>query len=352
MPRARAHITSLIEQHHRQVERIAELEALIAEATNGGGSASQPAPPSPSPAPPAGAAASKAKKLARPKMSIDDALKAEEAALRELEAETRALKASLPAQDQGTDESEAATASSSSSPPRRTITTLDQFGNPVRTPGRTPRAPGSIGARSLFQGPPGSASTPGRTRASLIAAAEDGHPIDRFSPLKLLSTPRTAQRASLFGTHASLRKTARPSEGRFLFTKPMPTPQSGAPAAAPRASLYAGVGSSSVPEAVDATPVAGGSEEDDDVQPSGEAEQEDDDQTVRFGQYHAPEGQDQFGAPTHDEVPQRESELETEHEGDEPEPSADEEASAKVISGVEVELPSVEIACVSTLSAR
>ncbi len=47
MPRARAHITSLIEQHHRQVQRIAELESLIAEATSGGGGpASQPVPPS------------------------------------------------------------------------------------------------------------------------------------------------------------------------------------------------------------------------------------------------------------------------------------------------------------------
>ena len=195
MPRARAHIQNLLDAHQAQIERIAELERLIAEATN---PSATPARPQPQAGP------------SKPQLSADEAIRAEEQALRKLEAKiaphrqaARAPAAPLPAPR------------SPSPPPARPLVAQ----TPARTPAKTPTTIPHI-ANSLVNG-----ATPHRAAPPTL---------NRFSPLKLF-TPRArlgrssmaqdetfdgdAQR-SIFGRGSILRSSANSSRKPVLTLSP------------------------------------------------------------------------------------------------------------------------------------
>ncbi|KAL7422483.1 hypothetical protein Q5752_003131 [Cryptotrichosporon argae] len=168
MPRARAHITNLQDAHQRQKARIAELERLIVEASRGSTPAPQPEAPTPEAV------------STPPRLSADEALRAEEEYIRALEAEIlphrRAAAAETEASDAGAPRTPAARSAFAATTPRAAPTSAQSapVSAPTPAPPQTPRAMPNI-TNSLVHG-----ATPHKSAAH----------VSRFSPLRLLGTPR------------------------------------------------------------------------------------------------------------------------------------------------------------------
>ncbi|WWD02259.1 hypothetical protein V865_000297 [Kwoniella europaea PYCC6329] len=170
MPRARAHIANLLDSHHSSQERLIELERLIEEASkpistpSPSTSTSTTAKPSPTPE------SSSSSTADQPKLTPEEAIKAEEASLRALEASLIPLRKSSQANQ--SDSPPPSTRQLPSSPPPTTTMQVQTpakpaFGIPTQTPAREmPHVTNSLVVNGM---------TPRR--------------IDRFSPLKLI-TPR------------------------------------------------------------------------------------------------------------------------------------------------------------------
>lgn len=207
MPRARATIANLLETHHTQLERVAELELQIEEA------AKTPAAPAPPPISSAksGIAAPSARKgppesSAAAKMTFEDAVKAEEVALRAMEAQLVPLRAaqaaaasSSTAPAENMEHRSAFTASSilPTSPP-----TSQPQAQPLSASTRTRTPAAQKITNSLVNG-----TTPRRARATPgpVEVLTEGFEFDRFSPLKFLGTPRARGKASA-STRSALRE--------------------------------------------------------------------------------------------------------------------------------------------------
>ncbi|ODO11025.1 hypothetical protein I350_01625 [Cryptococcus amylolentus CBS 6273] len=219
MPRARAHVQNLLDSHHANLDRLAELEMLIEEA-------SQPtagAPSSPTPAQPEKLGESVAGEP-KEKLSAEDALKAEEAALRALESRLAPLRRA--ARDKQTE-------SQDSVPPQgRNI--------PQSPPSSSSQAAESSLTSSQMPSQP---RTPGRTMPHVTNSLVNATPrherndwperIDRFSPLKLLTTPRAPRPLGGTGLREGIFERARASQAASA--------SEGVPPSAPRgltASLF------------------------------------------------------------------------------------------------------------------
>ncbi|WWC93458.1 hypothetical protein V866_000292 [Kwoniella sp. B9012] len=172
MPRARAHIANLLDSHHSSQKRLIELERLIEEASkpistsSPSTSTSTTAKPSPTPE----SSSSSTSTADQPKLTPEEAIKAEETSLRALEASLIPLRKSSQANQ--IDSPPPSTKQLPSSPPPTTTTQMQTpakpaFGIPTQTPAREmPHVTNSLVVNGM---------TPRR--------------IDRFSPLKLI-TPR------------------------------------------------------------------------------------------------------------------------------------------------------------------
>ncbi|WVR09487.1 hypothetical protein IAU60_006555 [Kwoniella sp. DSM 27419] len=176
MPRARAHIANLLDTHHSSVDRLAELERLIAEVNQSIANTS-PQPesvPEPTPAP----AAEQPADVDAPKLTPEEAIKAEEAALRALEASLiplrKAGRTSEP--DPSFNSPPRGSNRMASSPAQRT-----PFGRGQDQSQQTPFRAESMHAR-----------TPAREMPAITNSLVTATPrrVDRFSPLKLIGTPR------------------------------------------------------------------------------------------------------------------------------------------------------------------
>ncbi|OCF57571.1 hypothetical protein L486_05030 [Kwoniella mangroviensis CBS 10435] len=168
MPRARAHIANLLDSHHSSQERLIELERLIEEASKpisipststSTSITSEPAPSRESSIPD------------QPKLTPEEAIKAEEASLRALEASLIPLRRSSQANQSGSPPPSTRQLTSSPPPTKSTIQmqtpAKPAFGYPSQTPAREmPHVTNSLVVNGI---------TPRR--------------VDRFSPLKLI-TPR------------------------------------------------------------------------------------------------------------------------------------------------------------------
>ena len=171
-------MSKLIEQHDQHLERIVELERMISEAT-----AEQH--PKPKARPSKGS--EQTPDAPRTKLTPDEAIQAEEAALKILEASIKSQRKPI---TPGSPSSPVAVRSPNKSPAAATTS---------QTPARTPKAMPTI-TNSLVSG------TPFRSGSRKQSG------IDRFSPLRLIGTPReklppSALRSS--GTRTSI--FARPS---------------------------------------------------------------------------------------------------------------------------------------------
>ncbi|WVQ68389.1 uncharacterized protein L199_006597 [Kwoniella botswanensis] len=172
MPRARAHIADLLDSHHSSQERLIELERLIEEASKPISTPSLSASTSTTVKPSSTPESSSSSTADQPKLTPEEAIKAEEASLRALEASLIPLRKSYQANQ--SDSPPPSTRQLPSSPPPTTTTTMQKqtpakpaFGIPTQTPAREmPHVTNSLVVNGM---------TPRR--------------IDRFSPLKLI-TPR------------------------------------------------------------------------------------------------------------------------------------------------------------------
>ncbi|WWC90487.1 uncharacterized protein L201_005423 [Kwoniella dendrophila CBS 6074] len=183
MPRARAHITNLLDTHHASQERLIELERLIEEA-------SRPISPStfksksssPIPGTSSQDQTNDQQQQEQPILTTDEAIKAEEAALKALEASLIPLRKSFQSSNQPTITSESfsppppSTRQLPSSPPISTKSTVFQ------TPAKTP-------IRNTLQTPATMAREMPHVTNSLVGNGMTPRRIDKFSPLKLI-TPR------------------------------------------------------------------------------------------------------------------------------------------------------------------
>lgn len=193
MPRARAHVINLLDQHHRNLDRLAELEMLIAEANR---PVDIPASPSHQPE------EAEEPRQEPVKLTPEEAIKAEEAALRALEAKIIPLRrGSQPSQDEQ---------------PLKPQDMVPPVGKNI------PQSPPSSQLQSQFesqptpsqaQSAPAQPRTPGRSMPhvtnSLVNATprhaierlERAERIDRFSPLKLITprAPGTLRGEGIFG---------------------------------------------------------------------------------------------------------------------------------------------------------
>ncbi|KAK8854665.1 hypothetical protein IAR55_003404 [Kwoniella newhampshirensis] len=174
MPRARAHVTNLLDTHHRQAERLAELERLIAEANKP--SSARTSEPGRGPT-----SSDTTSQSPQAKLAPEEAIKAEEAALRAIEARLAPLRRSAFASQ----------ASQSNSSPR----------GPQSPPIAGSSSPSGTFAPSSVSRPtpkynsnvPDNMRTPAREMPHVTNSLVNGttpRRIDRFSPLKFLGTPR------------------------------------------------------------------------------------------------------------------------------------------------------------------
>jgi hypothetical protein len=201
MPRARATIASLLSTHHTQLERVAELEMKIEQATNPHITPAN-VPPAVSPQPTI--RDGKRTTAQNPRLSFEEAVKAEEAALRLMESQLGTLRASRTAlassqktiPDGEKDAAFTATTALQSSPPPSAPV-------PSQTPAKAVHPyPSRNITNSLVNG-----TTPRRPRATPGGPGgvlAEGFEFDRFSPLKFLGTPRAAGR--LRHTKSTLRE--------------------------------------------------------------------------------------------------------------------------------------------------
>ncbi|OCF32763.1 hypothetical protein I316_05685 [Kwoniella heveanensis BCC8398] len=170
MPRARAKIANLLDAHHISARRLAELEDLIAEVSRPGDDkhASESA---------GDTAAADGAQPDKPKLTPDEAIKAEEAALRALEASLIPLRRTAQS-----------SSSTSASPPPPSSSKMAQSPLPPTTPlgQRTPAR--GMGDSQAARTPGAGAKEMPHVTNSLVNATP--RRIDRFSPLKLLGTPR------------------------------------------------------------------------------------------------------------------------------------------------------------------
>ncbi|WWD19191.1 hypothetical protein CI109_103649 [Kwoniella shandongensis] len=171
MPRARAHVTNLLDTHHRQAERLAELEQLIAEAT-------KPTPARPSAPTSAPTTSDNTSQTPKPKLTPEEAIKAEEAALRAIEARLAPLR-------RNETSSQASQSGSAVSPSRQ---------SPSRSNPNDQAFPSSSASTI-----PDNMRTPAREMPHVTNSLVNGttpRRIDRFSPLRFLGTPRAPVGAS------------------------------------------------------------------------------------------------------------------------------------------------------------
>ncbi|WVQ95073.1 hypothetical protein IAU59_002166 [Kwoniella sp. CBS 9459] len=294
MPRARAKIANLLDAHHLSASRLAELERLIAEASKPRAASSSETPDQ-QPMESAGTigqdngstAADDASQADKPNLTPDEAIKAEEAALRALEASLIPLRRA------------AQPASSSSSPPPASSSKMAQSPQAPTTPfsNRTPSRglAASHGAR-----------TPGATTgAGTISGKEMPHVtnslvtatprrIDRFSPLKLIGTPRAPigssglrneegedagpgeRRRTIFGRPGRVTSGSSAGSSR-LSIAPTPRAPFATPAAAAESSVFGR--SSTGPSA--ATPMARAPSSDRSVDPATSLSRSDKEETTR-----------------------------------------------------------------------
>lgn len=201
MSRAQDRVQTLLEQHRRQVARIAEVERLIAEVQAPTPVAEQP--PSPTPA--------KKELPPRPVLSIDDAIKAEEEALKVLEGSIAPLR-------------------------RAAALRASAQRSPKASPGKSPfRGPRSPQAQTTPRAAPRTPAAMPVITNSLVQGTPRDHHGSRFSPLHLLGTPgaplppgsalrNTGEPRSIFGPP---RKTITPSrhiDNTLLTPAPIPPP--------------------------------------------------------------------------------------------------------------------------------
>ncbi|OWT38149.1 hypothetical protein C362_04015 [Cryptococcus neoformans Bt1] len=180
MPRARAHVINLLDQHHQNLDRLAELEMLIAEANK---PVDVPASPSPQPE------ESEEPRQEPVKLTPEEAIKAEEAALRALEAKIIPLRSvSQPSQDEQPLKPQDMVPPMGRNIPQSPPSQPQPQFEPQPTPSQAqsasaqPRTPG----RSM---PHVTNSLVNATPRHAIERLERTERIDRFSPLKLI-TPR------------------------------------------------------------------------------------------------------------------------------------------------------------------
>ncbi|KAL0247230.1 hypothetical protein I308_104265 [Cryptococcus tetragattii IND107] len=179
MPRARAHVINLLDQHHRNLDRLAELEMLIAEASK----------PVDTPASPPPQSEKKEGPQQEPvKLTPEEAIKAEESALRALEAKIIPLRrVSQPSQDEQLLDPQDMVPPvgrniPQSPPPSHPQYQFEPQPTPSQAQSAQPRTPG----RSM---PHVTNSLVNATPRHAIERLERAERIDRFSPLKLI-TPR------------------------------------------------------------------------------------------------------------------------------------------------------------------
>ncbi|WRT68533.1 uncharacterized protein IL334_005510 [Kwoniella shivajii] len=207
MPRARAHIANLLDNHHSSQERLIELEELIRDASK------PPQVPSPlstvqksaSPSPPKADVA----KPDEVKMTPEESIKAEEASLRALELSLIQLRKSHQNQDGGQNPP-----SSFASPPQstRNLASSPPTGRyePNTDMMQTPARPfGGSSVREMNQTPATVRQMPHVTN-SLVVNGMTPRRVDRFSPLRLL-TPRAPVGSSGL---------SQPEERRTIFGRP------------------------------------------------------------------------------------------------------------------------------------
>ncbi|WVF67555.1 hypothetical protein IAT40_002312 [Kwoniella sp. CBS 6097] len=238
MPRARAKIANLLDAHHLSTSRLAELEGLITEASKpvavkSAEGANQK--PSRSPSQDQGgddqSSTETNAQADKPKLTPDEAIKAEEAALRALEASLIPLrKAAQPT-------------STSSSPPPASSSRLAQSPPPPTTP-FSQRTPARGLAESYANRTPGTAMAGRnaererempRVTNSLVNATP--RRIDRFSPLKLIGTPRAPIGSSSLRNDGNEDPGVGPGERRrTIFGRPSRIP-SGSSAGSSRLSV-------------------------------------------------------------------------------------------------------------------
>ncbi|ORY35644.1 hypothetical protein BCR39DRAFT_511282 [Naematelia encephala] len=183
MPRARAHVQSLLETHQKQLDKIAELERQIAEATSPNAPSTSVPTPSKSNLTNSSAAAPLSK------LPADEAIKAEEEAIRALEASILPLRRKAtpatsvsPTKELNSDTSMSTPPSSPPAAPSTLQRVHTYSAEAMQTPGR----PMPNVTNSLVNG-----TTPHRTGPATI---------NRFSPLRLLGTPRAPVGPSGLGT--------------------------------------------------------------------------------------------------------------------------------------------------------
>lgn len=169
MPRARAHVASLLDTHQKQLDRIAQLEQLIQEAND-------PNVKSFTLESSLDETQIKSTEMAREdrlKLGTDEAIKAEETALKALEASLAPLRSKATEQEEPV-----STQSPPSHPKPNNIDRMDHSPSPPPIPTmqmQTPARQLPTVTNSLVNGP-----TP----------RQNHHRESRFSPLRFLGTPR------------------------------------------------------------------------------------------------------------------------------------------------------------------
>ncbi|WVQ71989.1 hypothetical protein IAR50_001533 [Cryptococcus sp. DSM 104548] len=323
MPRARAHVQNLLDSHHTNLDRIAELEMLIEEA-------SQPAadaPSSPTPAQPKELGESTSGE-SQGKLSPEEALKAEEAALRALESKLAPLRRAA---------RESQTESLDSIPP----------------PGRNiPQSPPSSSSRALESSLsssqlPSQPRTPGRSMPHVTNSLVNATPrhdrndwperIDRFSPLKLLTTPRAPRPLSGSNLREGIFERARASQAASA--------SEGVPPSAPRgltASLFGKRQFTPQESKLDKTPAPLPQD-----MPNEGSDQAD--ETVRLNRLPSPPSPSQTPPTQTPAVPVTPSKIQKDTLAETPraavslpEPSPVVEASATIVDGIDLESAGVK----------
>ncbi|WWC71448.1 uncharacterized protein I206_105404 [Kwoniella pini CBS 10737] len=267
MPRARAHIANLLDSHHSSRERLLELERLIEEASKPQSSTSVSSAKPPSPV--TVSETSESTPTDQPKLTADEAIKAEEAALRALEASLIPLRKAHQSQEDrqptGYSPPPPSTKTLLSSPPTNTQT-------PAKTPGRT------FTTTNSMQTP---AKQMPHVTNSLVVNGMTPRRVDRFSPLRLL-TPKVPIGSSNLGNE-------NPETGggrRSIFGRPsnvrqsvLNTPASSSTIPKPAAGVFSTPYNNYIAEGNERTPAPLPNVN---AQQQAIEEQEEDDQTIRI----------------------------------------------------------------------
>lgn len=184
MSRARKEVGLLLTRHKSNAERLVELQRLLDEAMR--------APPKSAPAQEPEPAPSPAKEK---KMTPDEAIAAEEEALRALEASLAPLRREV-------GEKKAALRS----PARKSAPSSPISSRSPRSPRveKTPLAKSQTMLRSSASSQTPSRAPPASTFASRLLETPRAEPLSRFDPLHLVATPRTRLGSSTLGPGSTI----------------------------------------------------------------------------------------------------------------------------------------------------